>query len=135
MTLKLLGSAVALGIVGFVAYAANQPLLIAPMGATAVLLFSLPHSPVASAPNVFSAYAIAVLCSLLVAMYPVWWLAAIVVGLVITLTSAFKVIHPPAGAIPIVAVSAHYGTLALATAIGSTILVLVARLHHKVDSK
>jgi CBS-domain-containing membrane protein len=129
-----LGGAVGIGAVGALAVATQQPFLLAPFGASAVLLFGHPASPLAQPANVIGGYFVATLVTLLVVMlFPGAWVAAAVgVGLVIALMSILRVTHPPAGAIPILAVTSTIqgGTLLGVVVGGSIGLVGVAALHH-----
>ncbi len=82
------------------------PLLLAPMGASAVLLFAVPASPLAQpwamfGGNVVSALA-GVTCALLI---PDPWLAApAAVALAIAAMSLLRCMHPPGGAVALTAV-------------------------------
>lgn len=129
-----LGGAVGIGAVGALAVTTHQPFLIAPFGASAVLLFGHPASPLAQPVNVVGGYFVATIVTLLLLMlFPGAWVAAAVgVGLAIALMSMLRITHPPAGAIPILAATSTIqgGTL-LGVVIGGSIgLVGVASLHH-----
>lgn len=106
-----IGAVVGILITGLVAgYAFRDtqdlPLLIAPMGASAVLLFAVPSSPLAQpwsivGGNMVSAM-IGVTCSLLVGD-PVM-AAALAGGLAIAAMMALRCLHPPGGAVALTAV-------------------------------
>ncbi|BCP54729.1 hypothetical protein K32_33460 [Kaistia sp. 32K] len=129
-----LGGALGIGAVGALAVTTHQPFLLAPFGASAVLLFGHPASPLAQPANVIGGYFVATLVTLLVLMlFPGAWVAAAVgVGLVIALMSMLRITHPPAGAIPILAATSTIqgGTLFGVVLGGSIGLVGVASLHH-----
>lgn len=77
--------------------------LVAAVGATAVIIFSIPHSPMAQPWSVFGSYLIAVVIALAVASVTPNIILGISVALVLVvlLMIAFKCVHPPAGAIAI----------------------------------
>lgn len=94
------GALIGLSFIGVIAQSAQTMMLIAPFGATAVLLFSAPNSPFSKPLNVFGGYFISTLAGAIVLTYTSaqWLPVAIGLGLVIMLMHGFKVIHPPAGA-------------------------------------
>ena len=129
-----IGALVGMTLVGGLAAFTGLPLLLAPFGATAVLLFGQPESPLAQPANVFGGYLVAAIVSSLMLglLTPTWWVATIAVGVVIGLMLALRVTHPPAGAVPLVAFSTHMHPemLFLVTLGGALCLVLVAIVHH-----
>ncbi|CDP53480.1 HPP family protein [Paradevosia shaoguanensis] len=135
-----IGAIIGLTMVGAIAALTGYPMLIAPLGATAVLLFAQPGSPLAQPANVFGGYALAVvLAAIAILLWPEhhWWVATICVGVVIAAMLVFRVTHPPAGAVPLVAVAGPIapGTLAGAVMAGATCLVAVAVLHHRLPPR
>lgn len=129
-----LGAIIAMTLVGALAAWTGLPLLLAPFGATAVLVFGQPQSPFSQPANVFGGYLTAAAISVLVlAVFPpVWWAATITVGLVIGVMLLMRVTHPPAGAVPLVAFTTHMpaDTLFFAVLAGAMCLVGVAVVHH-----
>lgn len=129
------GAIVGVGIVGGLASATGLPLLIAPFGATAVLLFGVPSSPLAQPANVIGGYLVAAAIAIgVLGIAPGWPLAAaLAVGLSIFAMLALRVTHPPAGAIPLVAFAGGMpsATLFSVIAVGSLALVAYAALHHR----
>lgn len=129
-----LGGAIGIGAVGAAAALTHEPFLIAPFGASAVLLFGHPASPLAQPANVIGGYLVATLVTLLALMFfPGAWVAAAAgVGVAIALMSMLRITHPPAGAIPILAATSTIqgGTLLGVVLGGSIGLVGVASLHH-----
>ncbi|ODN71312.1 HPP family protein [Methylobrevis pamukkalensis] len=134
-----LGGLIGIGLSGGLAGLTGLPFLIAPFGASAVLVFGQPASPLAQPANVIGGYAVATLVTLVVlAFLPMGWLAAAIgVGAAIALMALLRVTHPPAGAIPILAAtsSIHGLTLVAVVAGGSLLLVLVAALHHRLPPR
>src|SRR5258706_10586585 len=85
--------------------AANIPLLVAPMGASAVLLFAVPASPLAQpwsiiGGNLVSA-TVGVACAALIGN-PVH-AAALAVAVAVGAMFALRCIHPPSGAVALTA--------------------------------
>lgn len=133
------GSLVAMTVVGGLAAWTHFPLLLAPLGATAVLLFAQPHSPLAQPANIFGGYFVAAVLGLLAAiLWPgEWWAATICVGVSIAAMLAFRVTHPPAGGVPLLAV---VGPLAPTTLFGAVLagagcLIAVAVVHHRLPPR
>lgn len=128
------GAALGMGVVGGLAALTGLPLLIAPFGASAVLLYGQPESPLAQPANVIGGYAIAATASALMLLFlpATWWMAAIMVGVVIGLMRATRVTHPPAGAVPLVAFSSHLPPLVLGGVVlfGAICLIAVAVIVH-----
>jgi CBS-domain-containing membrane protein len=133
------GAFVGIGAVGGISVLTDLHLLIAPLGATAVLLFGQPGSPLAQPANIFGGYLLATIIAALTAvLFPgVWWVAAIAVGAAILLMLMLRVTHPPAGAVPLVALAAPlqslsmFGTILLAC----VSLVGLALVHHRLPPR
>jgi len=119
--------------------AANIPLLVAPMGASAVLLFAVPASPLAQpwsiiGGNIVSA-TVGVACASWIAD-PVG-AAALAVALAICAMFALRCVHPPSGAVALTAVlggpTVHalgYRFVAEPIAIQSVMLLCAAIIYH-----
>lgn len=82
-------------------------LLLAPAGASAVILFALPHSPLSQPWAVIGGLSVSALVGLLCGHFIPWaWAAiALAVGLSIWLMAALRCLHPPGGAMAIVMAS------------------------------
>lgn len=81
----------------------HQYAMLAAVGASAVIMFAIPHSPMAQPWSVIGGYFIAVsigLLALYTMMPPIVGIAVAIV-LVVLMTMTFKCLHPPAGAIVI----------------------------------
>ncbi|MEO6179128.1 MAG: HPP family protein [Devosia sp.] len=129
-----IGAIIAMTLVGGIAAWTGLPMLLAPFGATAVLLFGQPDSPLSQPANLFGGYLTAAIVSVAVlsVLPPVWWAATIAVGLVIGAMLLLRVTHPPAGAVPLVAFSTHMPPEILFFVVigGALCLVGVAVIHH-----
>lgn len=126
-------------LVGGLAAWTGLPMLLAPFGATAVLLFGQAESPLAQPANIFGGYLVAAAISVgMLAMAPsAWWIATIAVGLVIAAMPLLRVTHPPAGAVPLVAYSTHMQAemLFLTVVAGAAYLLAVALVHHRLPPR
>lgn len=141
------GGAVAIAIVALLSDASGVMWLMAPFGATCVLLFSVPASPLSQPANVVGGHFISTLIGLVVlATLPLtWWSMALAVGLAIAAMAALRITHPPAGADPLVVMMAGAGAgagvgvgfdfLLFPTLTGAVTLVAVAAVVHRIAPK
>jgi CBS-domain-containing membrane protein len=133
------GAVIGMAIVGALTIVTGIPMLIAPFGATAVLIFGQPKSALAQPANVLGGYLLAAFIgSVAMVLFPgLWWAAAVAVGLSIAAMLILRVTHPPAGAVPLVAFASHLPatTLFLVVSLGSILLIAVAVLHHLVPPR
>ncbi|MGF6773652.1 CBS-domain-containing membrane protein [Paraburkholderia sp. GAS199] len=102
--LGFIGGTLAIGVLGALAKLTGLPLLIAPFGASSVLLFAAPDSAFAQPRNLVFGHLIAAAIGLAV----FWiagagvWQAAVAVGAAIAAMQLTRTVHPPAGADPLV---------------------------------
>jgi CBS-domain-containing membrane protein len=133
------GGTLAIGVLAACAATAATPLIIAPFGASCVLLFTVPASPLAQPRNVIAGHVISAIVGLLVvALLGHSPLAiAVGVGLAIAVMRLTGTVHPPAGANPIVValIGAPWWFFAAPAGLGAAILVLVAILYHRTVTK
>jgi CBS-domain-containing membrane protein len=117
----------------------QQLWLVAPFGATAVILFALPDSPLAKAKNVILGHLLAALIGLVFvhSFGLVVWSLAISVGLAIGLMVLWKITHPPAGAttLLIMLTAPDWWFLFNPVLTGSVLMVLVAHYYHQSHRK
>jgi len=133
------GGAFAIAILVLLGHATDNVLLMAPFGATCVLIFSLPASPLSQPANVIGGHIVSTTIGLaLHSFLPLdWWSMGLAVGIAITAMSILRVTHPPAGADPLVVFlsSPGWDYLIFPVAIGSVVLVITAWLFHKIPPK
>lgn len=133
------GAMLGIGAVGGLSVATELPLLVAPLGATVVLLFGQPASPLAQPINIFGGYLLATILGVAAAMaFPgLWWVAAIAVGAAIAGMLALRITHPPAGAVPLVALASpvQSASLFLTILIACVSLVGLALVHHRLPPR
>lgn len=111
-----LGSSLALAIMALLdsrmGSPVGLPLLIGSFGASAVLVFGAPSSPLARTRNVIGGHVLSalvgVLCASLAGDVP-WLAAGLAVGTAIALMSATGTLHPPGGATALIAVTGGEG--------------------------
>ena len=129
------GAALGIGFVAWLGEVTGEPLLIAPFGASAVLLFGVPSSPLAQPANVIGGHLIITALSLVLRGFlpDVWWAAALAMGLAMVVMVALRITHPPAGADPIVVFASNPGPefLIVPILVGSVALVILAAMVHR----
>lgn len=134
-----LGAALGLGVVGFFGELSETPFLIAPFGASCVLLFSVPQSPLSQPMNVVGGHLVASALAIALrdVLPPEWWAIALAVGAAITVMAMLRVTHPPAGADPVVIFLSDPGWAFLLVPIlpGCLVLIGIATLVHMIPPK
>ncbi|WP_018388126.1 HPP family protein [Ancylobacter sp. FA202] len=130
-----LGAMIAIGVTGALSFYAGTPLLMVPFGATSVLLFSVPNSPLSQPANVVGGHLVATASA--IALHMVlpgnWWAAAFAVGVAISLMALLRITHPPAGADPLLVFAAdpNWAFLFMPVAVGALAMVGIAALFHR----
>lgn len=101
--------------------------LLAPAGASAVILYSLPHSPLGQPWSVAGGLGLSALAGLLCGQWiAIPWLAiACAVAISIWLMASLRCLHPPGGAMAIVMASLPHAGLTPLASVGANILGLV----------
>jgi hypothetical protein len=126
--LSWLGSFLGIAVLSYLSVSTPYPLIAAPFGATAVLVFAVPDSPLAQPRNVIGGNCIgALVCiSLVYAFGTAPWVMALSVATAIKLMQLTKTLHPPGGAVALVGVmsGASWGFLLTPVLAGSIIIVL-----------
>ncbi|WP_172565767.1 HPP family protein [Vibrio navarrensis] len=127
-----LGAFVAIGLLSFFdAAMSDVALLMAPFGATAVLVFGVPDSPLAQAKNVIFGHIITAIVGIVFAQYvgvtPLT--LALATGVAVSAMLLSKTTHPPAGANPLLIMLSGQSWPFLITPVllGATLIVLVGK--------
>jgi CBS-domain-containing membrane protein len=129
----LVGGFAAIALLALAGKGIHQTVLIAPFGASCVLLFAAPESPFAQPRNLVCGH----LLTASVGLAMLWlfgngiWSIGLAVGLVIALMELTRTVHPPAGANPVVIMLAGKVKLAFLLApvlLGVLILLALAWL-------
>ena len=119
---------------------AALPILVAPMGASAVLLFAVPASPLAQPWPVIGGNVVSALVGVAVAaLVPDWRLAAgLAVALAILAMSLLRCLHPPGGAAALLPIlggpavaEAGFGFALVPVGVNALLLVLLGILFHR----
>jgi CBS-domain-containing membrane protein len=109
-------------------------MLMAPFGATCVLVFVMPESPLAQPRNVIGGHLISTSIGLLIShfigVYP--WSLGLAVGAAILCMQLSRTIHPPAGADPILVMlaGANWSFMVTPVLVGSLLIVVTGFLYH-----
>lgn len=120
------------------------PLLMAPIGASAVLLFAVPSSPLAQPWSILAGNCIAAVVGVTAAQLlgPTPVAAALAVSISIGLMLSFKCLHPPSGAVALTAViggpaiaQLGYSFVAWPVGINSVLLLLAAMAFNRLTGK
>lgn len=142
-TLKSVLSILLPGVGGFLAIlacgmlgdAAKVSLLMAPFGASCVIAFALPQSPLAQPRSLVGGHMLSTLVGLcaLTAFGVHAWSLALAVGAAIALMLMSRTLHPPAGADPLLVMltGAKWSFLFTPVLLGAVLLVLVALGYHR----
>ena len=128
MLLSWAGSFLGIGLLAYLSVDSKYPLIAAPMGATSVLVFGVPHSPLAQPRNVIGGNLIGGLVSIILfqlfGMLP--WVMAMAVATTIILMKLTRTVHPPSGAVALVGVMSgvSWDFLLAPVLAGSVVIVL-----------
>ncbi|BAS54726.1 hypothetical protein LBWT_6230 [Leptolyngbya boryana IAM M-101] len=124
------GSFVAISVTSYLAVKTNSPLLMAPFGATSVLIFGVPDSPLAQPRNVIGGNLLAAIISLII--LHVFGTSPVAMGMAVSTAIGIMqmtgTVHPPSGAVALVVMMTKPDWQFLLTPAleGSLILVLCA---------
>lgn len=124
------GSFLAIAATSYLSIKMNSPLLMAPFGATSVLIFGVPESPLAQPRNLIGGNLLAALVSLtilhLLGSSP--WTTGMAVSTAIGIMQLTGTLHPPAGAIALVVMMTkpNWSFLVTPTLEGSLIMLSCA---------
>ncbi len=133
------GAAIAIGILGFSEHnLAHVALLMAPFGATTVLVFGVPDSPLAQPKNVIAGHMITAFIGVVFAQFVgvTPWSLALATGLAVSVMLLTKTTHPPAGANPILIMltAQTWSFLVTPVLIGAVTIVLVGKTMRRLQA-
>ena len=135
-----LGATIAIGLLAYLDFATQSGYwLMAPFGATTVLVFGVPQSPLAQPRNVIFGHVlsatIGVIFATYVGIHP--WSLAMATGCAIMVMLATKTTHPPAGANPmlIMLLGKSWGFIISPVLIGAVTIVLVGACVNRMTEK
>ena len=129
-----IGALISLGALGWLAQATHAPLVMAPFGASVVLLYAHPDSALTQPRNVISGHALGGVIGMLTSMAlgDTWLSMALAVATTVAAMKATRSVHPPAGATAIVCIQSHasWAFLGAPVVTGSILLVLAAAVYN-----
>ena len=136
----LIGGAIGISVVAYLSHLTATPLLIAPLGATCVLLFAVPDAPLAQPRNVIAGHFLSSLVGLIFLNYfgTGTLEMGLAVGCAIALMQFTRTVHPPAGADPLVIMlggTASWQFLLTPVLASTILLVLIALVVNNVDKE
>ncbi|MCU0537832.1 MAG: HPP family protein [Hydrococcus sp. Prado102] len=123
-----IGSFIGIAALAYISVNTDYPLIAAPFGAAAVLLFAVPESPLAQPRNCIFGNCLGAIVSLV--MVHVFgsepWVMALAVATAIQVMQLTKTLHPPGGAVALVGVmsKAEWSFLFTPVLAGSIVLVI-----------
>ncbi len=125
------------GVISAVTYLAGVPWLIAPFGASAVLIYGATASPLARPRNLFGGHLLAAVIG--VTCYQLlgecWYSITLAVTATILITMFTDTVHPPSGATAIIAILSHANYLFVLFPVlaGLSLMFVVAVLANKIS--
>lgn len=133
------GGTIAIASLLAIGNAFDLAMVIAPFGASCVLVFGLPDAPLSQPANVMGGHVVSAVAGLLVmSLLPeFWWFPAVGVGLAISAMAALRITHPPAGANPIVvaALEPNWWFLLIPVLAGAAVLVALGVVYHRATGR
>lgn len=128
---------IAISILAMLGNLVTDPLVIASFASSCIILFSFPWRPASQPINIIGGYLVASIVSyiLIVLISNEWWMIGITLGITIFLMIYLRIIHPPAGAIPMIFMNDptldwHFVLFPILT--GSVLLVAIAFFVHRI---
>ena len=134
-----IGTILSLGLIAVIDDFGGAPLLAAPLGASAMLVFGMPDSAMSQPANVVGSHLVATLVGLVFDHYLPggWIMMAVSVAVVMMILALLRLTHPPAGADSLVVMMAHPGWsfLLMPVLVGAVTLVVVAVVIHRLPPR
>lgn len=132
-----LGGFITITILAFLTKNLELPFIMAPFGASCVLAFGVPDSPLAQPRNIIGGHLISTFIGLCCFWLfgNQWYALALGVGLAIGIMQLTQTTHPPAGADPLVVIlgACHWDFLLNPVLSGSLIITIIALLFNNIS--
>jgi len=132
-----LGALLAITALGLISSWSHYGLVVAPFGASTVLLFGHPESPLAQPRNVVLGNTLAALVSVIcvASLGDAAWVMGLAVAITIALGQLLRCLHPPAGAVALLGVllQARPSFILVPVLSGSLLLMALAALFHRLQ--
>ncbi len=130
-----IGAALVIAMLALSTDALGYSLLMAPFGASCVLLFGAPAAPLSQPANVIGGHILSATIGLALhfAVPGSFVVAGMAVGVAVAAMMVLRIVHPPAGATTLVAylTATSWLFLAIPVAAGGVTTVLLATLYHR----
>jgi CBS-domain-containing membrane protein len=126
--LSWIGSFLGIALLAYLSVHTPYPFIAAPFGATAVLVFAVPESPLAQPRNVIGGNCIGAIVAILLVHHfgTAPWVMAIAVATAIKIMQLTKTLHPPGGAVALVgAMSGASWNFLFTPVLAGSILILL----------
>ena len=134
-----LGALLAITALGLISAWSQYGLVVAPFGASTVLLFGHPESPLAQPRNMVLGNSLAAVVSVVcvATLGDAAWVMGLAVGITISLGQLLRCLHPPAGAVALLGVllQARPGFILVPVLSGSLLLLALALLFHRLPPR
>ena len=134
-----LGALLAITALGLISAWSQYGLVVAPFGASTVLLFGHPESPLAQPRNMVLGNSLAAVVSVVcvATLGDAAWVMGLAVGITIALGQLLRCLHPPAGAVALLGVllQARPGFILVPVLSGSLVLLALALLFHRLPPR
>ncbi len=126
-SVSLAGAFLAIALTAWLSQVSGASWLMAPFGASCVLAFGLPDSPLAQPRSIIGGHLVTTLVGLLILQFmgDTWWSEALAVGLAMAAMQQTRTVHAPAGANPLLVMTTHPGFGFLLTPVLAGALVIV----------
>jgi CBS-domain-containing membrane protein len=136
IALAWLGCLIAVGLLAWLHSHGQRPILLAPFGASCLLVFGFPDGFFSQPRNVMGGHLLSSLVALLCLrmLGPAWWVMAVAAATAVAVMMWLRVVHPPAGANPVIIFMAQPGWdfLLYPTLTGALLIVVVALIYNNV---
>jgi CBS domain-containing membrane protein len=124
-----IGSLIGIGIVTYLTFLKDIPVLVASLGASACLIYGAPAAPFSQPRNAVIGQLVSALIGVVIYQFfgNYWYTATLSVGVAVAVMVGTRTIHPPAGATALIAVITQQDWLfpILPVGVGICILVVV----------
>ncbi|MEG3439298.1 HPP family protein [Pannus brasiliensis CCIBt3594] len=124
-----IGSFLGIAFLAYLSLYSSYPLIAAPFGATAVLVFGVPDSPFAQPRNVILGNTFSsIVCVIFISLFGSQpWVMALAVATAIKVMLLTRTVHPPGGAVALVGVMSHAdGHFVLTPVLLGSILIVLS---------
>ncbi|WP_420099787.1 HPP family protein [Corynebacterium sp.] len=136
LVLSTVAVVVAVALLGGLGELSGHPFFMASLGATCVLLFTLPAAPLSQPLNIVGGYVLSTTVAVLLFSFlsSEWWSLALATGAAAMLMTGLRILHPPAAAMPMLVTAGgeswHY--LLEPVFVGAVVVAVLGILYRRV---